>query len=60
MRLDGPAISLVFIPNFFNAKATSYPCLPLDSLEIYLTGSKYSLVGPVVTKALKFLFLNFE
>ena len=54
----GPATSVVFTPNFDRAKAISYPCLPLDSLEIYLTGSKYSRVGPVVTKALIFFFLT--
>ena len=54
----GPATKVVFTPNFDNAKAISYPCLPLDSLDIYLTGSKYSRVGPVVTKALMFFFFT--
>ena len=57
-KLEGPDINLVFIPSFFKAKATSYPCFPLDSFEIYLTGSRYSLVGPVVTTAEKFLFFT--
>ena len=54
----GPVIKVVFIPNLFRAKAISYPCLPLDSFEMYLTGSTYSLVGPAVTSALNFLFLT--
>ena len=57
-RLDGPEIRVVFIPNLFSAMATSQPCLPLDSFEIYLTGSMYSLVGPVVTIAFQFFFLT--
>jgi len=56
-RCEGPVIKVVFIPNLLNASAISNPCLPLDSFEIYLTGSKYSLVGPAVTKAFRFLLL---
>ena len=52
----GPATKVVFIPNLESAKAISYPCLPLDSLDIYLTGSIYSRVGPVVTNALILFF----
>ena len=51
-------MSVVLIPNFESAKAISYPCLPLDSLDIYLTGSIYSLVGPEVTSALRFFFFK--
>ena len=58
IKFDGPDISFVFIPNFFKANAISYPCFPLNSFEMYLTGSKYSLVGPVVTKAFKFFSLT--
>ena len=41
--LDGPVIKVVLIPNLLNAQAISKPCLPLDSFEMNLTGSKYSL-----------------
>ena len=57
-KFDGPVIKVVLIPNLLRAKAISYPCFPLDSFEIYLTGSIYSLVGPAVTRALKFFFLT--
>ena len=35
----GPEIKVVFIPSLDKASAISYPCFPLDSFEIYLTGS---------------------
>ena len=46
------------MPNLDNSRAISYPCFPLDSLEINLTGSIYSFVGFVVTIALIFFFLS--
>ena len=56
MIFEGPVIRVVSTPNLLRAKAISYPCLPLDSFEIYLTGSIYSLVGPAVTNAFNFFF----
>ena len=41
-----------------NALAISYPCFPLDLLDMYLTGSVGSTVGPAVTKAFSFFFLT--
>ena len=38
--------------------ANAYPCFPLDLFEINLIGSIYSCVGPAVTSALYFLFLD--
>ena len=51
-KFDGPVINVVFTPSLSSAIAISQTCFPLDSFDMYLTGSKYSLVGPVVTKAL--------
>ena len=58
MSFVGPDINVVFTPSLDNSSAISYPCFPLDSLEINLTGSKYSFVGPVVTIAFIFFFFN--
>ena len=55
--LEGPVIKVVSMPSLFSASAISYPCLPLDSFDIYLIGSINSLVGPAVTRALRLLFL---
>ena len=55
-KVRGPVINLVLIPSLLKANVISKPCLPLDSLEMYLTGSKYSLVGPAVTRAFKFFY----
>ena len=58
MIFEGPVIRVVSTPNLLRAKAISYPCLPLDSFEIYLTGSIYS-GRPAVTNAFNFFLLNF-
>lgn len=55
-KFDGPEIKVVSKPLLFSEFAISYPCLPLDSLEINLTGSIYSLVGPAVTIAFSFYY----
>ena len=54
----GPDINVVSKPYSLNELANAYPCFPLDSFEINLTGSKYSRVGPAVTKAFNFLFVD--
>ena len=58
VKLDGPNTNVVFTPNFDKEFAISIPCLPLDSLDKYLIGSKYSLVGPAVTIAFSFLLFT--
>ena len=57
ISFDGPEIKVVLKPLLNNDFAISYPCLPLDLFEIYLTGSINSCVGPAVTIALNFLLL---
>ena len=54
-KFVGPEIKVVSIPLLANDLAISYPCFPDDWLEINLTGSIYSLVGPAVTKALSLI-----
>ena len=56
--MDGPDINVVSTPNFANDLAISYPCLPLELFVMNLTGSKYSFVGPAVTRAYSFLFFT--
>ena len=60
VSFDGPEIKVVSKPLLNNDFAISYPCLPLDLFEMYLTGSIYSCVGPAVTIALYFLLLLFD
>ena len=52
--LDGPVINVTFAPFLNRAFAIEVPCNPLESFEIYLTGSILSLVAPDVTRI--FLF----
>ena len=46
-------MSVTLAPAAKEASATAKPCLPELLLEIYLTGSNASLVGPAVTVTLK-------
>ena len=54
-KFVGPDISVVSKPFFDRDSANAKPCFPLDLLDINLTGSIYSRVGPAVTKALNLL-----
>ena len=58
LKSIGPDTKVVFTPALLKALAISKPCFPLDSFEINLTGSIYSLVGPVVTNAFNFFLIT--
>ena len=59
-QTPGPKTMVGMAPTFLKALAKANPILPLELLEIYRTGSKYSRVGPKVIKTFLFLKIFFN
>ncbi len=47
---NGPLIKVTSAPLLNAALAMAYPIFPDDLFDMNLTGSRYSLVGPAVTR----------